>query len=66
MELYDEIIPENSTWWHESVGRANIVLEKKNKAKWKRLTKNEEKMPNMHFWWSMQEKFNNEILDDDD
>lgn len=66
MELFDEIVPENSTWTHESVGRANIILEKKNNGKWRRLIKSEEKLPNIHSWWSMQEKFSDEINDDDE
>jgi len=59
-------VPENSTWAHEAVGRAYINLEKKNKEKWKRLIKGDEKMPNCQVWWSMQEKYDKEIKDDDD
>ena len=66
VELFGEIVPENSTWSHEAVGRAYINLEKKKKEKWQRLTKGEEKPANMHSWWSMQEKYSGEIKDDDD
>lgn len=66
LEFFDEIVPENSTWSHESVGRAYITLAKKNRTRWKRLMKGEEKPHNMHFWWSMHEKYSNELGDDED
>ena len=64
--MYAEIVPENSTWTHEAVGRAYINIEKKVKGKWKSLTKGEEKPANMHSWFSMQEKYSSEIKVDDD
>ncbi len=66
LETYDEIVPGNSTWTHEAVGRAYIQIEKRLPAKWKRLTKGEVKPANMHSWWSMQEKYSDEIKPDDD
>ena len=54
---FGEVVPENSTWSMGSVGRMTVVLnKKKSPSKWPRLLSHKRKVPNMHFWFEMDEQ----------
>ncbi|OII78102.1 CS domain-containing protein [Cryptosporidium andersoni] len=59
LKLFDEIDTDKSEWSFGSVGKLTCTLAKKeSNVKWPRLLKDQnEKIPNMHIWWEMKEKF---------
>ncbi len=58
LDLYDEILPSESTYALASVGKFTFTIKKaKSPSKWPRLTKSTQKIPNMHIWWEMAEKY---------
>lgn len=62
LTFFDEIVPENSTWVLQSVGRMYLnITKKQSPSKWKRLLLTEEKSYNMQIWWEMRERFVTEL-----
>ncbi|EEA04989.1 CS domain-containing protein [Cryptosporidium muris RN66] len=63
LELFDEIDADKSEWTFGSVGKLTCTLAKKeSNVKWPRLLKDQnEKIPNMHIWWEMKEKFEDDF-----
>jgi hypothetical protein len=58
LDLYDEILPSESTYALASVGKFTFTIKKaKSPSKWPRLTKSTQKIPNLHIWWEMAEKY---------
>ncbi|KAF7457258.1 CS domain-containing protein [Cryptosporidium felis] len=58
LELYDSVDPKRSEWSFGSVGKLSCTLFKKNPDIWPRLIRDQNfKIPNMHIWWEMKEKF---------
>lgn len=56
LELYDEVLPQETKVTPVSMGRFTITLKKVHKAVWGRLTKGNEKIHNQQIWWEMKEK----------
>ncbi len=62
LDLYDEIIPSESTYALASVGKFTFTIKKaKSPSKWPRLTKSTQKIPNLHIWWEMAEKYEDDF-----
>lgn len=59
LELFDEIDSDLSEWSFGSVGKLSCTLVKKRpNTIWPRLLKDQKlKIPNMHIWWEMKEKY---------
>lgn len=54
--------PQNSTWSLASVGRMTFTLAKATAdAPWARLLRSKKKAGNMHTWWAMKEKYEEEL-----
>eukprot|EP01029_Cantina_marsupialis_P011963 TRINITY_DN2646_c0_g1_i2.p1 TRINITY_DN2646_c0_g1~~TRINITY_DN2646_c0_g1_i2.p1 ORF type:complete len:353 (+),score=138.17 TRINITY_DN2646_c0_g1_i2:43-1101(+) len=63
LDLFDEIDAESSKITSTSVGRINIVLKKAKTSVWKRLLQSHKKLNNMGVWWSLREKYEDELDD---
>lgn len=62
LDLYDEIIPSESSYALASVGKFTFTIKKaKSPSKWPRLTKSTVKIPNLHIWWEMAEKYEDDF-----
>lgn len=61
LDLNGDIVPENCTWANAAVGRASLTLRKATEKPWPRLLNGTKKPGNMHSWWSMQEKYADEL-----
>ncbi len=63
LDMFDEVLPEESNWSKSSVGRFQITLKKKKAPHfWKNLYKDGSKIPsNMKLWFDMKAKFENEL-----
>lgn len=63
INLFNDIIREESTWNSSSVGRLQITLKKKNTPiYWKSINKEGTTLPNnVKVWSDMKEKFRNEL-----
>lgn len=57
---------QNCTWSMGSVGRAQLTLQKGEPGSWPRLLKTAKKPGNMHVWWEMAEKYEQENKAKDD
>jgi len=57
LTLFKEIIPEQSTWNLESVGRLFVSIAKANNEVWVYPLKNNEKIPGMRLWWEMKDTY---------
>lgn len=58
----DAVVPAESTWSMASVGRMTFTIKKlQSPSKWSSLTKDNKKLPQMHVWWDIQEKFSTEL-----
>ncbi|RYG45279.1 hypothetical protein EON67_10760 [archaeon] len=60
LHLLNDVDSSNSTWSMSSVGRAMVTLRKATNGTWPRLLANPQKLPNMHIWWAMREKYTTE------
>merc|ERR1711861_65632 len=64
-ELYQDLVPENSSWSAASVGRLTATLQKaKGSVKWPRLVKGKDKHASksqIGKWLDMEEKWENEL-----
>lgn len=65
LPLYKEIVPEQSSWNLESVGRLFINATKVVPEIWVSLLKDNEKLPQMRFWWEMKDSFKSEMKEYD-
>ncbi|KAH8740086.1 hypothetical protein FG386_000913 [Cryptosporidium ryanae] len=67
LELFDEVDPTLSECSSGSVGKLSCTLmKKKGNNKWPRLLKDKNlKILNMHVWWEMKEKHENDFYKDD-
>ena len=64
LDFFDEIDSEESYYEFSSVGRLYLNLVKKDKpARWRRLLKQTERLPNMSLWWELHEKYEDSLLD---
>ena len=63
LQLLKEIDPSNSTWAMASVGRGMLTLKKAEEKKWPRLLKTRDRVKNMHKWFSLQEKYEQDLKD---
>lgn len=62
IEFMGSVVPSESSWSMASVGRMTFTIKKlQSPSKWTSITKDNKKMPQMHFWWEMQEKFSDEL-----
>jgi CS domain len=62
IEFMGNVVPSESSWSMASVGRMTFTIKKlESPSKWASITKDNKKMPQMHFWWEMQEKFSDEL-----
>lgn len=62
IEFMSNVVPDESSWSMASVGRMTFTIKKlQSPSKWASITKDNKKMPQMHFWWEMQEKFSDEL-----
>lgn len=62
IDFHGSVLPEESTWSMASVGRMSFNIKKaQSPSKWTALTKDNKKLPQMHSWWEMQEKFEAEL-----
>ena len=63
LDMYDEVIQEESTWSKSSVGRFQITLKKKKAPSfWKNLHRDGSIVPsNMKVWFDMKDKFETEL-----
>lgn len=62
IEFMGSIVPNESSWSMASVGRMTFNIKKEQlPSKWAGLTKGNKKLPQMHFWWEIQEKFSDEL-----
>ena len=62
IDFMGSIIPNESSWSMASVGRMTFNIKKEQSpSKWAGLTKGNKKLPQMHFWWEIQEKFSDEL-----
>ena len=61
LTLHDEILPENSSWSFTSVGRLSITLAKARRESWPRLLQGKAKPKNMHLWYDMQQRLDEEV-----
>ena len=58
----DAVVPAESTWSMASVGRMTFTIKKlKPPSRWSSLTRENKKLPQMHIWWEIQEKFSSEL-----
>ena len=58
----DAVVPAESSWSMASVGRMTFTIKKlKPPSRWSSLTKDNKKLPQMHVWWEIQEKFSSEL-----
>ena len=58
----DPVVPAESTWSMASVGRMTFTIKKmRPPSKWSSLTKDNKKLPQMHVWWDIQEKYSSEL-----
>jgi len=57
LTLAKEIIPEESSWNLESVGRLFVSIAKAEHEVWGSLLENNEKLPGMRLWWEMKDKY---------
>eukprot|EP00164_Ancoracysta_twista_P001689 GFYU01002213.1.p1 GENE.GFYU01002213.1~~GFYU01002213.1.p1 ORF type:complete len:361 (+),score=142.44 GFYU01002213.1:72-1154(+) len=60
VQLWENIIPEESTYVASSVGRMQFNLKKAAKEVWERLYL-DDKPENMHFWWEMHNKYEEDL-----
>ncbi|CDR97044.1 hypothetical protein, conserved [Babesia bigemina] len=56
LELYDEVIKDETRVSPVSMGRFTITLKKARPSVWNTLTKGNEKIPNQQIWWDMKDK----------
>jgi hypothetical protein len=63
LDLFDEVLQEESTWSKSSVGRLQITLKKKKSPNfWKKLYREGSSVPsNMKVWFDMRAKFEAEL-----
>ena len=63
LDMYDEVIKEESIWAKSSVGRFKITLKKKKSPSfWKNLYRDGSIVPsNMKVWFDMKSKFETEL-----
>lgn len=62
IEFLGGVVPDQSTWSMASVGRMSFNIKKAdNPTKWTGLIKGNRKLPQMHSWWEMQDKFEAEL-----
>ena len=62
IEFFSDVLPNESSWSMASVGRMSFNIKKADfPTKWTGLTKGNRKLPQMHSWWEMQEKFEAEL-----
>ena len=61
LALFREISPESCSFSITSVGRASITLKKTFNSSWPRLLIGKAKPGNIHVWWAMKEKYNDEL-----
>ena len=58
----DAVVPAESTWSMASVGRMTFSIKKlQPPSRWSSLTRDNKKLPQMHIWWEIQEKFSGEL-----
>eukprot|EP00743_Colponemidia_sp_Colp-15_P002779 GILK01003007.1.p1 GENE.GILK01003007.1~~GILK01003007.1.p1 ORF type:complete len:475 (-),score=115.67 GILK01003007.1:123-1466(-) len=61
-DFLHEVDPENSSWSSASVGRLTFTIKKMDAPSvWSRLTNSKAKVPNMHTWWELKEKYQEEL-----
>lgn len=61
LAFYKDIVPEQSSWKLESVGRMFVNITKAVPKVWVSLLKDDEKLPQMRFWWEMKDNFKSEM-----
>ena len=63
LDLFEGIDKDASYYEFTSVGRLYLNLTKKERpARWRRLLKQTEKLPNMQLWWELHEKHEESLL----
>lgn len=60
LSLLKDINVTESSWSMSSVGRAMVTLRKAENGTWTRLLASTKKPANMHVWWAMREKYEDE------
>lgn len=60
LELFDTILPEESSSSFNSIGRVQFVLKKKGESAWDKLVKGKSQK-NHHTWWEMKKEFDSEM-----
>ncbi|CRG95363.1 co-chaperone p23, putative [Plasmodium gallinaceum] len=63
LTLLHNIIESETKYNFASVGKVVVTLKKEKKKIWNRLLLSKEKIPNMHVWWDMKEKYHGSIQD---
>ena len=69
IDFHGLVVPDDSTWSMASVGRMTFAIKKHGApVKWPSLTRGGKKLPQMHWWMDMQEKYAAELakLEDDE
>eukprot|EP00933_Yihiella_yeosuensis_P031676 TRINITY_DN25244_c0_g1_i2.p1 TRINITY_DN25244_c0_g1~~TRINITY_DN25244_c0_g1_i2.p1 ORF type:complete len:377 (+),score=79.64 TRINITY_DN25244_c0_g1_i2:47-1177(+) len=64
LKLFDDVVPESSSWASNSVGRLTVTLQKAKPGKWKRITLEKGQSATRHkvsTWADMEEKWESEL-----